>query len=111
MGILRWTTRKAEVLSLVARGFTDREIAEALVISIKTPSVHAYHILGKLGGTNPGEAAAVGHALPSARDCTPATSPDERLAEHCDVGVVVAERSSVERLLRRPHEGRDRAGR
>jgi DNA-binding CsgD family transcriptional regulator/tetratricopeptide (TPR) repeat protein len=65
MEILGLTTREAEVLSLVARGFTDREIAEALVISIKTASVHVSHILGKLGVTNRREAAAVAHRLAS----------------------------------------------
>ena len=57
------TPREAEVLSLVARGYTDREIAEALVISVKTASVHVSHILGKLGVPNRREAAAVAHRL------------------------------------------------
>ena len=34
------TPREAEVLTLVARGYTNREIADALVISVKTASVH-----------------------------------------------------------------------
>ena len=57
------TPREAEVLGLVARGYTDREIAEALVISVKTASVHVSHILGKLGVPNRREAAAVAHRL------------------------------------------------
>jgi len=61
--ILGLTPREAEVLSLVARGYTDREIAGALVISVKTASVHVSHILGKLGVPNRREAAAVAHRL------------------------------------------------
>ena len=61
--ILGLTPREAEVLTLVARGYTDREIAAALVISIKTASVHVSHILGKLGAPNRLEAAAIAHRL------------------------------------------------
>jgi DNA-binding CsgD family transcriptional regulator/tetratricopeptide (TPR) repeat protein len=58
------TPREAEVLSLVARGYTNREIAEALVISVKTASVHVSHILRKLDAPNRVEAAAIAHRLP-----------------------------------------------
>ena len=37
---------------LVARGLTNREIAAALVISVKTASVHVSHILRKLDVQN-----------------------------------------------------------
>jgi DNA-binding CsgD family transcriptional regulator/tetratricopeptide (TPR) repeat protein len=57
------TAREAEVMALVARGYTDREIAEALVISVKTASVHVSHILGKLGVANRREAAAIAHRV------------------------------------------------
>ena len=43
------TPREHEVLALVADGRTDAEIAEALVISKKTASVHVASIKGKLG--------------------------------------------------------------
>jgi DNA-binding CsgD family transcriptional regulator len=59
--ILGLTPREAEVLSLVARGYTNREIATALVISVKTASVHVSHILRKLGAPNRLEAAAIAH--------------------------------------------------
>ena len=55
--------REAEVLSLVARGYTNREIADALVISVKTASVHVSHILRKLDAPNRREAAAIAHRL------------------------------------------------
>jgi DNA-binding CsgD family transcriptional regulator len=61
--ILGLTPREAEVLSLVARGCTDREIAATLVISVKTASVHVSHILRKLGAPNRLEAAAIMHRL------------------------------------------------
>ncbi len=57
------TPREAEVLTLVARGYTNREIAEALVISVKTASVHVSHILRKLDAPNRREAAAIAHRL------------------------------------------------
>jgi DNA-binding CsgD family transcriptional regulator len=63
--LLGLTAREAEVLSLVARGLTNREIAETLVISVKTASVHVSHILRKLDAPNRREAAAIVHRLES----------------------------------------------
>jgi DNA-binding CsgD family transcriptional regulator len=61
------TPREAEVLALLARGYTNREIADTLVISTKTASVHVSHILRKLGAANRLEAATIAHRLhPSA---------------------------------------------
>jgi NarL family two-component system response regulator LiaR len=42
------TERELEVLSLIAGGFNNREIAEQLVISTKTVKTHVSSILGKL---------------------------------------------------------------
>jgi DNA-binding CsgD family transcriptional regulator len=61
--VLGLTPREAEVLTLVARGRTNREIAAELVISVKTASVHVSHILRKLGAPNRLEAAAIAHRL------------------------------------------------
>ena len=61
--LLGLTPREAEVLTLVARGYTNREIAAALVISVKTASVHVSHILRKLDAPNRLEAAAIAHRL------------------------------------------------
>ena len=55
------TPREREVLDLVARGATNRRIAEALFISEKTASVHVSNIIRKLAVTNRAEAAAVAH--------------------------------------------------
>lgn len=42
------TTREQEVLKLVAEGHTNQEIAEKLVISLKTVQTHRAHIMEKL---------------------------------------------------------------
>ena len=43
------TAREVEVLGLLARGHSNREIAQALVITPKTAMNHAEHIYAKLG--------------------------------------------------------------
>ena len=50
--------REMEVLQLVARGFRNREIAKALVISDSTTKVHVRHILEKMGVRTRAEAVA-----------------------------------------------------
>jgi DNA-binding CsgD family transcriptional regulator len=59
------TPREAEVLVLLARGRTNREIAAELMISVKTVGVHVSHILHKLGAPNRIEAAAIAHRFES----------------------------------------------
>ncbi|HYZ28124.1 MAG TPA: HD domain-containing phosphohydrolase [Thermoleophilaceae bacterium] len=46
------TRREVEVLVLVARGLSNREIADRLVISAKTVGNHVEHIYGKIGASN-----------------------------------------------------------
>jgi HD-GYP domain-containing protein (c-di-GMP phosphodiesterase class II) len=46
------TAREVEVLKLVARGFSNREIAESLVISRKTAGNHIEHIYTRIGVSN-----------------------------------------------------------
>jgi DNA-binding NarL/FixJ family response regulator len=43
------TDREREVVALVARGKSNRDIAAALVISERTARTHVSHLLGKLG--------------------------------------------------------------
>jgi len=43
------TPREREVLQLVAEGYTNREIAEMLTLSIKTVKTHRLHLMQKLG--------------------------------------------------------------
>jgi DNA-binding CsgD family transcriptional regulator len=57
------TAREGEVLQLLARGYTNRQIAAELVISVKTASVHVSHILDKLDVSSRREAAAIAHRL------------------------------------------------
>ncbi|MFI6449152.1 helix-turn-helix transcriptional regulator [Kitasatospora sp. NPDC050543] len=57
------TPRERAVLRLLARGRTNRQIAEELYISPKTASVHVSNILAKLEVTGRGEAAALAHRL------------------------------------------------
>ena len=57
------TAREREVLALLALGRTNRQIADELFISVNTAGVHVSNILGKLGVTGRGEAAALAYRL------------------------------------------------
>jgi len=59
------TSREVEVLRLLARGLSNKQIAERLVISRKTVSHHVEHIYAKTGTTNRALASlfAASHAL------------------------------------------------
>ncbi|WP_448627241.1 tetratricopeptide repeat protein [Geodermatophilus sp. URMC 64] len=59
----RLTPREREVLSLVASGASNRQIAAGLMISEKTASVHVSSILSKLGARSRTAAAATAHRL------------------------------------------------
>jgi len=65
------TDREAEILALIAGGWSNQEIADALFISRKTVSVHASHIFDKLGAGNRSEAAAIAHRLGLAAGAQP----------------------------------------
>jgi ATP/maltotriose-dependent transcriptional regulator MalT len=67
------TTRESEVLSLVADGFSNGQIAERLFITRKTASVHVSNILAKLGVGTRLEAAAMAHRM----GLIPAPAPSE----------------------------------
>ena len=53
------TEREQEVLNLVARGMTNAQIAEQLVISTSTIHFHVHNILGKLGASTRTEATSI----------------------------------------------------
>jgi two-component system response regulator NreC len=46
---LALTEREREVLRLIAQGYTNQEIADRLVVSVKTVETHRAHIMNKLG--------------------------------------------------------------
>jgi HD-GYP domain-containing protein (c-di-GMP phosphodiesterase class II) len=62
------TSREVEVLSLLVRGLSNKEIAEQLVISRKTAGSHVEHIYAKIGVSNRARASlfAMKHGLMSA---------------------------------------------
>ncbi len=64
------TEREREVLALVARGYTNKQIADTLFVSEKTARNHVSHILDKLGLSRRSEAAAfaVEHKLVPPRE-------------------------------------------
>ena len=64
------TEREREVLALIARGFTNKLIADALYVTEKTARNHVSHILEKLGLARRSEAAAfaVEHKLVPPRE-------------------------------------------
>jgi DNA-binding NarL/FixJ family response regulator len=51
------------VLSLVARGLTNRDVGKALFVTEKTASAHVSSILSKLSARSRVEAAATAHRL------------------------------------------------
>ncbi len=67
------TPREAEVLALVARGHSNQEIADALVLSVRTVHRHVENVYGRLGIHNRAEAAlrAVELGLVAPRDVRP----------------------------------------
>jgi DNA-binding NarL/FixJ family response regulator len=64
------TEREREVLALVARGYTNKQIADTLYVTEKTARNHVSHILEKLGMSRRSEAAAfaVEHKLVPPRE-------------------------------------------
>jgi DNA-binding NarL/FixJ family response regulator len=57
--IERLTQREREVLQLIAKGFTNKEVANALVLTVGTTKVHVSRILDKLNVSSRTEAAMV----------------------------------------------------
>ncbi len=63
---LELTAREREVMTLVAEGLSNRDIAERLVVSEKTVKNHVHNTYRKLGVSRRGQA--IAHWLGSARD-------------------------------------------
>jgi DNA-binding NarL/FixJ family response regulator len=54
------TAREVEILTLIADGFFNREIAAKLFLSEDTVKTHIHHVLGKLRARSRAHAAAIG---------------------------------------------------
>jgi DNA-binding NarL/FixJ family response regulator len=63
---LELTAREREVMSLVAEGLSNRDIAQRLVVTEKTVKNHVHNTYRKLGVTRRGQA--IAHWLGSSRD-------------------------------------------
>lgn len=72
------TPRELQILRLVARGHTNRQIADRLIVAVGTIKVHVEHILDKLGATDRTQAAvrAVELGIVHADDPDSAVSPN-----------------------------------
>ena len=56
------TPREAEVLTLIAEGLTNNEIAERLVVSAATVKSHVNHIFAKIGARDRAQAVVYAYA-------------------------------------------------
>jgi DNA-binding NarL/FixJ family response regulator len=76
------TARQLDVLELVRAGLTDAEIAQRLVLSVKTVNHHVAAVLAKLGVDNRRDAArrypADGQLRPVRAERSPSGGPGER---------------------------------
>jgi DNA-binding NarL/FixJ family response regulator len=72
------TPREVEILRLVARGHTNREIAGSLILAVGTIKVHVEHILDKLGVNDRTQAAVRAVELGIAVREDPAGTADPR---------------------------------
>jgi DNA-binding CsgD family transcriptional regulator len=55
------TRREREVLTLIAAGHTNRQMAESLVVSPETVKTHVRHVLNKFGVARKAEICALIH--------------------------------------------------
>lgn len=79
------TSREVEVLALVARGLSNKEIAGELTVSVPTVKTHVHNLLHKLGARRRSDAARLLHVAAS-------DAAEARPARH--LGVVPATKGS-----------------
>jgi DNA-binding NarL/FixJ family response regulator len=68
------TVREAQVLELIARGCSSREIADALYLSVNSVKTHTRNLYRKIGVSNRASAAVWALAPRAAAEPVPATS-------------------------------------
>jgi DNA-binding NarL/FixJ family response regulator len=93
-GVSALTSRELEVLALVARGLSNKEIAGELTVSVPTVKTHVHNLLHKLGTRRRADAARLLHV--AAGDAALEAPPLRHL------GVVDAERGLERLRLRAP---------
>ena len=71
-GVSALTSRELEVLALVARGFSNKEIAGKLTVSVPTVKTHVHNLLRKLGTRRRADAARLLHVAASDAGLEPA---------------------------------------
>jgi DNA-binding CsgD family transcriptional regulator len=74
-GLAQLTRRELEVANLIAQGLSNRQIADALVITHGTAANHVAHVLEKLNAANRTQVAVIVHR----RDNQPAQAPPHLL--------------------------------
>jgi DNA-binding NarL/FixJ family response regulator len=72
--------REREVVVLIAQGYSNRDISEALVIAERTAEVHVSHVFNKLGVRSRAQVAAraVEHGLTGTRPADRSASSQHR---------------------------------
>lgn len=105
------TAREVEVLGLVSRGRTNREIAGELFVAVGTVKVHVEHILATLGATDRTDAAVRAHemGLLAASAAQPMPPGQEDVAHRQTRPEEAAPQNSIGAVIpRRPAPGRAR---
>jgi DNA-binding CsgD family transcriptional regulator len=57
------TQRQKQILRLVVSGYTSREIATKLGLSVRTIEVHRFHLMGRMGVNNVAQLVNEAHRL------------------------------------------------
>jgi two-component system, NarL family, nitrate/nitrite response regulator NarL len=76
------TEREQEILGLIERGYSNKQIARTLGVKIPTVKNHVHHILDKLGVAGRGAAAAVARGTLSRHRALGASHDRSRVPEH-----------------------------